>query len=219
MNLTRTQLSKKYGITDYAWKSRHDELIEYLKEYMDITETKSSTNRYTYEINGDIPESIPKIPRKSQRDEKEEDYSIYVRGHLPYDFQPYSKSFMARNAIEDFGRAKYSHSSSKYITQAFVGPAMNKYGEHDDESIWVDYRTYEPLTDEQMSSWMEILRKQRIGEKEAANAFYADAQGEDITDAKNRFQIARMIFLNQFGFIPVRVNQWRSKRKVEERAN
>ena len=128
MNLTRTQLSKKYGITDYAWKSRHDELIEYLKEYMDITETKSSTNRYTYEINGDMPESIPKIPRKSQRDEKEEDYSVYVRGHLPYDFQPYSKSFMARNAIEDFGRAKYSHSSSKYITQAFVGTAPDDWG-------------------------------------------------------------------------------------------
>lgn len=216
MNLTRTQLSKKYGITEYAWKNRHDELIEYLREYMDITEHESDTHRFSYEIKGEMPESIPKIPRKSQRGEKVEDYSVYVRGHLPYEFQPYSKSFMARKAIDDFGRDKYSHNSSKYITQAFVSPAMNKYGEHNDENVWVDYRTYEPLTDEQMSIWMEILRQQKIGEKEAANAFYADAQGEDISDAKNRFQIARKIFQNQFGFLPVRVNKWRRIRENEK---
>ena len=50
MNLTRAQLNKKYGITEYAWKNRHDELIEYLKEYMDITEHESDTHRFISKV-------------------------------------------------------------------------------------------------------------------------------------------------------------------------
>jgi len=158
MELTRSDLNRKYSISDYTWKARHDELLDYLREYMDIKEIKSDTNRYSYEITGEIPDSIPKIPRKSQKLEKIEDYSVYVRGHLPYDFQPYSKAYMARQAINDFGHSKYSHNNEGYIAKAFVGPAMNQYGEHTTKQIWVSYQTYRPLTQEQLAAWKEILR-------------------------------------------------------------
>ena len=53
--LTRNELNQKYGITKNIWNTRHDDLINHLQDFMDIKEIKSERNRYTYEIEGEIP--------------------------------------------------------------------------------------------------------------------------------------------------------------------
>lgn len=66
MRLSRPELDKKYNIDENYWNTKHDIVMEHLSNYMEITELKEK-NKYFYEIIGELPESIPPIPRKSRR--------------------------------------------------------------------------------------------------------------------------------------------------------
>ena len=61
---TRKELSQKYNIPRSQWDQKHDDLLDHLQDFMDIKEIKSERGRYTYEIEGEMPESIPKLRAK-----------------------------------------------------------------------------------------------------------------------------------------------------------
>jgi hypothetical protein len=86
---------------------------------------------------------------------------------------------------------------------------MEEFGEKSSHYFWVKYDTYEKLTQEELNNWYNILEEEHIGEKEAANAFYRQEQGEDITKEKNAYKAALKKFEKEYKTIPVRVGEWK----------
>lgn len=68
MKVTRKQLSEKYGISKNDWNRKHDDLLEHLSDFFDIEEIKESNGRYTYEVSDELPEFVPKLERKSNKE-------------------------------------------------------------------------------------------------------------------------------------------------------
>lgn len=209
--VTRKQLNEKYSIPRNQWNQRHDDLLEHFRDFIDIKEIKSDKGTYTYEVEGELPESIPPLPRKSQMDKKKKDYELYTIAALGDEFKPNSKSKIARGAIVDFGQKKYGHMSQEAVVRRYVKEPFDKYGESDGNKYWCDYNTYEPLSAEILEEWREILVEEHIGEKDAANAFYRQQQGEDIEKEKGYYKRALERFKERFNTIPVLVSKWKCK--------
>ena len=53
---------------------------------------------------------------------------------------------------------------------------------------------YIPLPPGIVEKWRDILREEKIGETEAANAFYRQEQGEDISQEKQFYKNAMLRF-------------------------
>lgn len=211
VTLTRSELSKKYNITESSWKRRHDDVMDFLSDYMNISE-RCEKKRFYYDIEGEVPIEIPVIPRKSNKLQKIEDYELYTIAALGTEFKPNSKSHIARNAIEDFGESRYGHTSVEAVARRYVKNVFDEYGETNNKNVWVDYSTYEPLDKEIVDAWREILRKEHISEEEAGNAFYREQQGEDISKERGYYQNALTAFRERYGGItPVLVKEWKCK--------
>lgn len=54
-----------------------------------------------------MPDTIPPVPRKTNREEKEKDYEAFVIKALGTEFKYNSQAKIAREAIKDFGKKKY----------------------------------------------------------------------------------------------------------------
>ena len=113
--------------------------------------------------------------------------------------------------MAQFGRAKYGHINQKWVVNKFIKEPFNRYGETNDESVWVYYSTYVPLSAEVCQDWRQILREEHIGEEEASNAFYRQAEGEDISKEIGYFKKARDRFEEKYHDIPILVKEWRLK--------
>lgn len=216
MQLSRKELSDKYNITRAIWEKRRNELIEYLQEFMDINEIRQPNGRYVYEIEGEIPEEIPRLPRKSQMEDKQRAYAEFTYEALGTEFKPNSKSKIARDALWNFGRQDFHHNSVRAVTNRFIKEPFDKYGETNGVFQWVDCSDYSPLSDENLSLWKRILAEERIDETSAANAFYRMSQGEDIAKEIGYFERARWRMFEATGIMPVNVRSWRRKDEKEK---
>ena len=97
VNLSRTALNKKCGLTAKQWTRYHDSIIAYLSEYFKVFEEhKTEGNLYYYVIGYD--NEWPEIPKFSIRSfnkqQREQDYEEFVKGNLPNEFAPESKARM-----------------------------------------------------------------------------------------------------------------------------
>lgn len=209
MQVTRKILNEKYSIAKNQWNTRHEDLLEHLQDFMNITEIKNEKGTYTYEVEGELPETIPSLPRKSQMSQKKKDYESYTITALGTEFKPNSKSKIAREAIADFGMEKYGHSSQRSVTERYVKEPFDKYGISDGKKYWCYYNTYEIIEDDALEDWRKILSEEHIGEKEAANAFYREQQGENITKERSYYKKALDRFKEKYGSIPILVNKWK----------
>lgn len=212
MQVSRNELSKLYKITKYSWDNRHDDLLNHLQDYMDITEIKSIKGTYKYEIKGELPDSIPPLPRKNLMNQKKKDYEEYTIKALGTEFKPNSKSKIAREAIADFGNKKYGHTSQRSVVERYIKEPFDKYGENDGNRYWCYYDTYEVIPAEIVAEWREILAEEHISEKEAANAFYRQQQGEDISKEKEYYKNALDRFKAKYGSSPILVGKWKVKK-------
>lgn len=208
--ISRKELTEKYHITRNAWEARHDDLLDWINDFFSIVEIKEN-NRYYYEVPDVLPDSIPKLPRKTNTVEKIADYEQYVIDNLPDVPTPLSKSKMARDAIDDFGNKKYHHTSYEAVSKRYVGPAMNKHGEHSIKMVWVDASTYIPLTQEQEDFLHECFQQVHLSELEMANAFKKYAQEQDISEEIDNFNKAIEVFKARFDFRPITVYEWQKR--------
>ena len=114
---------------------------------------------------------------------------------------------MARKAIDEFGEEKYNHYSDKSVSRRYVGPAMNKYGEHSEESVWVNYKTYEPLDEETLTRWKNILREEHLSNKEIVDAFFhqAEDEGAEIKNKSKAYKKALDRIKNELHILPIYV--------------
>ena len=62
-----------------------------------------------------------------------------------------------------------------------------------------------------MADWRKILREEHIGEEEASNAFYRQAEGEDVSKEIGYFKKARKRFEDKYNDVPILVKEWRLK--------
>lgn len=212
MQVSRNELSKLYKITKYSWDSRHDDLLNHLQDYMDITEIKSIKGTYKYEIKGELPDSIPPLPRKNLMNQKKKDYEEYTIKALGTEFKPNSKSKIAREAIADFGNKKYGHTSQESVVKRYIKEPFDKYGENDGNQYWCYYDSYEVIPAEVVAEWRQILAEEHISEREAANAFYRQQQGEDVSKEKAYYKNALDRFKAKYGSTPILVGKWKVKK-------
>lgn len=217
MKISRNEINQKYNISKSTWERRHDDLLEWLNDFFPIVEIKEN-NRYYYEVPDELPDEIPKLPRKTNKQEKVKDYDNYVEDHLPIEFAPMSKAKMSRDAIADFGYEKYGHKSQEAVCKVYVGPAMERLGEKGKLIKWVNYYTYEELTPEQEEYRHQCFSNNNITEEIVAEFGWEIIQSGIIDNKKvesmrERYQNAIKQFKLKYDFTPVRTNDWRKKRE------
>lgn len=206
----KDEFFKLVGISRAQYDRRREDLMEWLKDFYDYEILEGRPIRIR--IIETYGEYQPLPRQKKTFLMKQYDYEEYVKKNLSKNFKPESKAHMARGAIADFGHEKYNHTNDIAVARRYTGPAMEKYGEKSDNYVWVSYNTYEPLSEELLKAWFKILREERIGEKEAANAFYKAEQGMDITKEKNAYKTALKRMKQETHEVPVRVAEWKIRK-------
>lgn len=217
MLISRTKLSKKYNLKKYQWVSRHDDLLDHLKDFFPIEEVRNPENGYFYyEVPEELPDSIPKLPRKNDIQGKIKDYETFVDKNLPVEFQPMSKAKMSRDAIKDFGKNKYGHNSAAAVAERYVGPAMEKLGEKSPTAIWVDYKTYKPLDEEQCNYLKHCFSDNNLSDEDFTELGYdlvktGIVSNEKLKSMKDRYENSITQFKFKYGITPIRTRNWRKK--------
>ena len=213
----KEEFCKAIGISRYAYDKRYEELLEWLKNFYDyeIIETRP----ILIKINEVIGEYKP-LPRKSYdteardilQEKKRKEYEKFTIEALGEEFKPNSKAKIARDAIDKFGYKEFGHYSENNIAKRYVKEPFDTYGETNNNNLWVYYRSYKPLEPEVLQEWRDILAEERIDEREAANAFYRQAQGENIDKEINYYKKALERFKEKFYDTPIRVKEWRARK-------
>lgn len=208
----KNEFFKECGITDYQFRYRKDDLFEWIKNFYEYELLAGKPLRiHIKTVYGEYRELPRKLNSTEYTEQKREDYKAYALSTLDKEFKPNSKAKVARDAMGDFGYKKYGHTYVPGITRNYITPVFNEYAECNGIYRWVWYKTYEPLTEEQIQEWRKIMTEERISEEHAANAFYRQEQGEDISKEKEYFQNAKTRLKAKFGDIAIRVADWKLK--------
>jgi len=202
-----------------SYNTRKEDLLLWLSEFFNYEIIEGRPLRiYIKEVYGEyqpLPRKGYDLKQRQQlAKQKEKDYTVFTIGSLTTEYELNSYSNVARNAISDFGYEKYKHDNVSWVVRKFVKPAMDEYGERTEEVYWTNYFTYEKLTEEEIIEWKKILKEYQIEEQEAANAFYRQEQGEDITDEKNRYKKALKKAKDDLGIFPIKVPKWKLNQKA-----
>lgn len=214
----KEEFCSELEIPQNQYDRRQKELFEWLQNFYDFEIIKGRPLRINVkEVIGEYAPMPRKIPEQTELTAaKKKDYQDFTIAALGTEYKPNSKTKVARDAINAFGRGKYHHSSYKAVAKRYVKKPFDEYGETNNQYYWVWYSDYEKLTEEQEIAWRSILRQEEIAEDEASNAFYKAAEGEDITEEINRYKQAQNRMVDEYGDFPVRVREWRMKIKKEK---
>ena len=109
-----------------------------------------------------MPRKLPK--QDALNEAKRQDYTQFTIAALGTEFKPNSKSKVARDAIAAFGKDKYSHTNNEAVCKRYIKGPFDIYGETNNKTVWVYYSTYEPLDNETLEDWRNMLRSENIGE-------------------------------------------------------
>lgn len=214
----KEEFFKTLNIPKYQWDKRKKDLLDWLENFYDykLHEDKIITIEIT-EVYGEY-EPMPRKVNVSM-EEKIKDYEKFTIASLGTVFKPNSKIKVAEKAIDEFGYEKYHHTSKEAVAKRFVKPAFDKYGESDGVHKWVWYQTYKPLDEDTLADWRRIMREEHISELEAANAFYRQEQGEDVSKEKEYFKKARKRFSDKYHDCVVLVESWKVNMGVVNNQN
>lgn len=201
ITLTRKQIIEKYSIPRSTFYQRHDDLLEHLKDFMDITEYKNDTGRYEYRIKDtQLPARIPPLPRKSKMAQKKKDYENYVVAALGDEYKYNSMAKVARDAIEDFSNKKYGHKNQEAVAKRYVAKPFKEHGVSlENSQHWVWYKTYEEIPEDIIEDWYFIMWEQKIDEEQQARAFRDYANGKDISEQVEIYKTALDLFREKYG--------------------
>lgn len=204
------------GVASSQWNRRKEDLLAWWKEFFDYELLDGKPLQIKIlEVYGEY-QPLPRKVEGFNMAEKMADYERFTIASLGTEFKPNSKYRVAREAIHDFGEKKYGHTSQEAVARRFVAPAFDKYGESTNEHVWVWYSTYQELSEAEATDWRNIMEEERISETEASNAFYKQAQGEDISKELSYFAIARQRFKEKYGEAPILVQKWRVKAAAQQ---
>lgn len=200
-----------YCIGENVWKRRHDELMDYLKTYMDIEEVKTDTGRYSYKITGNLPPKLPPLPRKNAREAVLRDYDMYVQAALGEDFKPNSKAKIARDAINDFAEEKYGHTSEAAVVRRYVKPVVDKRAVIGDK-VWVNYNTYMVLNEDEIRYLKICFKDHGYTAERTFEAVTRTFQGAgDLKELEGCYRSALNKFKDKYNFYPILVHWMKIK--------
>lgn len=203
------EVRKILNITDYQWKKRRGDLKQWLKNFYDYELIEAKPARILFHKEYKDYQPLPNKSKKTKK-VKTQDYENFIKKSIPKDsWKLTSKVEESRHAIEEFGYEKYGHESPESVARYYIGPAMESTCIKSEKTIWVNYKNYKPLTEEQLKDWKSILSKNKIGEKEAANAFYRQSEGEDISKEIGFYKKSLRDFKAKYQFSPILVYEWR----------
>ena len=211
----KTEFAKELGIPANQVDRRQEELLNWLSNFFDYEFYNGCPKRILIkEIYGEYQPLPRKVPsQEALTAEKKEKYTAFTIAALGTEFKPNSQSKVARDAIEDFGYELYHHTNSEAVVKRFVKEPFKTYGESDNKKVWVWYSTYKKIDPNILDDWRKILREEHIAEDEAANAFYRQEQGEDISVEKGYYKTAQQRFKEKYGDIAVLVTSWKLKKE------
>lgn len=211
----KKEFCKELNIATYQAERRLEDLLEWLKNFFDYEFYDGKPKRILIkEIYGEYQPLPRKVPSQEVLTaEKKEKYTTFTIAALGTEFKPNSQSKVARDAIEDFGYELYHHTNSEAVVKRFVKEPFKAYGESDNKKVWVWYSTYKKIDSNILDDWRKILREEHIAEDEAANAFYRQEQGEDISVEKGYYKTAQQRFKEKYGDIAVLVTSWKLKKE------
>lgn len=199
------------NVSKNTWDRRKTDFLAWLENFYDYELIEGRPLRiFIKEVYGEYQP----LPRKVQdlTPQKKDDYTRFAIASLGTEFKPNSKAKTAREAIAAFGYEKYGHTNAESVGKRYISPVFNEYGECDNKKKWVWYSTYEPLDIATLERWRMIMSEEHISEQEAANAFYRQEQGEDISKEKRYFSAARARFKAEFGDFVILTSSWRLKK-------
>lgn len=195
---------------------RQEELLSWLSNFFDFKFYDGRPKRIVInEIYGEYQPMPRKVPnQEALTAEKKEKYTQFTIASLGTEFKPNSQRRIARQAIDAFGSELYHHSSSRAVAERYIKEPFHAYGETNNLKTWVWYSSYVPLGEEVLEHWRRILNEEHISVDEAANAFYRQEQGEDISQEKSYYKMAMNRFREEYNDIPVLVSSWKLKTKI-----
>lgn len=197
------------NINHGQWTRRKNDLLQWLENFFDYELLEGKPLRIKIlETYGEY-QPLPRKIKETNMEQKIIDYEKFTIAALGTEFKPNSKSKVARDAIQSFGQERYGHTSQKAVAKRFIKPAFDKYGESDGIHKWVWYSTYQELDEVTLADWHNIMEEEHISEQEAANAFYKQEQGMDISKEKRYFANARARFKEKYGECPILIESWK----------
>lgn len=211
----KTEFAQILNIPANQVDRRQSELLEWLKNFYDYKFYEGHPKRiFINEIIGEYQPMPRKLPdQEALTAEKKQKYTEFTIAALGDEFKPNSQARVSRQAIEAFGHQLYGHSSAEAVAKRYVKEPFNTYGESDHQKVWVWYSTYEPIPTNLLEEWRKILREEHIAEDEAANAFYRQEQGQDVSKEKKYYKTAQQKFKERYGDVAVLVSNWKLKEK------
>lgn len=201
-------------ISNSTFKRRREEILDWWAEQFDYElgkQGKTVTITVDLEFNFINYKRLPRSTKawQEKQAEKMKDYEDFIKKSIPAEGKLTSKAREARLAIDEFGLDKYGHYNDETVSRRYTGPAMEKLCTKSSKGAWVDYETYEPLPEDVVKIWREILKKNYIDEERAANAWYRERNGEDTTAEKNAYRAAMAEFEKETGHAaPICVSEW-----------
>lgn len=214
----KKEFCKELNIPVYQVERRFKDLLEWLKNFFDYEFYNGKPKRILIkEIIGEYQPLPRKLPsQEALTAEKKKDYQDFTIASLGVDFKPNSQARVARNAINFFGYEKYHHTNVEAVTKRYIKEPFKAHGESDNKKVWVWYSTYEIILPEVLEDWRKILNEEHIAETEAANAFYRQEQGQDISKEKQYYKNAQERFKKKYNDIPVLVTSWKLKKEIDK---
>lgn len=212
----KNEFCKELKIPMNQAERKLDELLKWLNEFFDYEFIVGKPNKIIInEIYGEYQPLPRKLPNQDKLNkEKIEKYTAFTIASLGTEYKPNSKMRVAREAIDSFGEKDFNHTNIKAVAKRYVKEPFDKYGETNNIKIWVYYSTYTPLENNILEDWRNILKEENIAETEAANAFYRQAEGEDISKELGYYQKAKNRFKEKYGDIPILVKNWKLKNEM-----
>lgn len=208
----KTEFWPLIGIKKNQWENRKEDLLEWLTNFYDYELLEGRPLRiHIKEVYGEYQPLPRQVNNTALSEEKKQRYTAFAIASLGTEFKPNSKAKTTREALDAFGRKDYGHENVQSISKRYIGPAFDQYGETNGIRHWVWYPSYEPLSEKELERWRLIMAEEHISEQEAANAFYRQEQGEDISKEKGYYKKARARLKEEFGMNAVLVSDWRLK--------
>lgn len=217
----KEEFCKELNIPINQMNRRRKELLDWLNNFYSFEIVEGCPLRILItEVIGEYQPMPRKVPsHRELTEQKITDYNNYVIKHLPEEPIPMSKARMTKNALNDFGHKKYSHSCVEAVSKRYVGPAMEEHGVKTDQRFWCWAKTYEVLDDDVLFEWREILAKWKCTEREVYNAFCKKQtlnNDEEIVRLEGAFKAALNEFRDKYFDGVVLVPKWRIASAAEK---
>ena len=214
--ILKDELFPLLHISTSQWDRRKKDLLAWFENFFEyeLYEDKRPMEIVITEVYGEY-QPLPRAVKTASKEEKLARYEEFTIASLGTEFKPNSKTRIAKDAISAFGAAEYKHESPRSVANAYIKPAVDAHGECNNKYRWCFYSSYTPMDKETEEKWRAIMAEEKISEREAANAFYRHAEGEDISQEIHFYKKAQERFKKEFNDTPVRLADWRLKRTTK----